>query len=162
MSFDLKALASALDTERSQRGLTWSGVARELTELCSVKVSPSTIKGVGERARAEGDGVLQMLLWLERAPESFVIGWEGDFSPLRPAVSGKVLRWDTAALFSALNLKRETEGLTWSELAVEIGDVSPQQLKGFAKGGRTSVPDVMRVIGWLGVPASSFTRESTR
>ena len=65
--FDLKALYSALDQKRSSRGLTWSSVGREIGERF-VKVSPSTIKGVGERPRVEADGVLQMLLWLERSP----------------------------------------------------------------------------------------------
>ena len=31
-TFDLKALYSAIDDERSRRGLTWSGVAKEIKE----------------------------------------------------------------------------------------------------------------------------------
>jgi len=159
-TFDLKALHSAIDDERSRRGLTWSGVAKEIGERF-VKMSPSTIKGVGDRPRVEGDGVLQIMLWLGRAPESFVPGYCGTLVPLRPAESGKVLRWDTASIFSALDQKRDSRDLTWGAVADEIGGITPQQLRGMAKGGRTFLPEVMRVVDWLGVPASDLTKEST-
>ena len=158
-NFDLKALYSAIDDERSRRGLTWSGVAKEIEERF-VKVSPSTIKGVGDRPRVEGDGALQILLWLGRAPESFVPDYCGALVPLRPAETGKVLRWDTASIFAALDQKRDTENLTWRAVADEIGGITPQQLKGMAKGGRTFLPEVMRVAVWLGIPASHLTRTS--
>ncbi|MDA1231252.1 MAG: hypothetical protein O2856_10805 [Planctomycetota bacterium] len=158
-NFDLKSLYSAIDDERSRRELTWSGVAKEIEEQF-MKVSPSTIQGVGDRLRVEGDGVLQILLWLGRAPENFVRGDIGDLLPLRPAQPGKVLRWDAASIFSALDQKRDGSNLTWRAVADEIGGVTPQQLKGMAKGGRTFLPEVMRIAVWLGVPVSNLTRES--
>lgn len=157
--FDLQALHAAIDAERSKRGLTWSGVANEIAKRFA-KVSTSTIQGVGERSRVEGDGVLQMLLWLGRAPEGFVPKYRGELVPLRPAKRGMVLRWDTASIFVALDRKRDAEKLTWKAVANEIGGVTPQQLKALAKGGRTTLPEVMRIAVWLGVPASRFTRES--
>jgi len=157
--FDLKSLYSAIDDERSRRGLTWSGVAKEIEERFA-KVSSSTIKGVGDRPRVEGDGVLQILLWLGRAPESFVPGYCGALVPLRPAEPGKVLRWDTASIFSALDQKRGGSNLTWRAVADEIRGVTPQRLKGMAKGGRTFLPEVMRVVVWLGLPVSNLTKES--
>ena len=158
-NFDLKALYLAIDDERSRRGLTWSGVAKEIAERFA-KVSPSTIKGVGDRPRVEGDGALQILLWLGRAPESFVPDYCGVLVPLRPAETGKVLRWDTALIFAALDQKRDAGKLTWEAVANEIGGITPQQLIGMAKGGRTSLPEVMKVALWLGVPASHLARES--
>ena len=160
-NFDLKALYSAIDAERSRRSLTWSGVAKEIAERFA-KVSPSTIKRVGDNPRVEGDGALQILLWLGRAPESFIPDYHGALVPLRPARAGKVLRWDTASIFGALDQQRDARKLTWRAVANEIGRISPQQLKGMAKGGRTSLPEVMRVAVWLGVPASHLTRESGR
>ena len=97
---------------------------------------------------------------LGRAPESFIPDYFGALVPLRPAETGKVLRWDTASIFSALDQKRAAEKLSWRAVANEIGGITPQQLKGMAKGGRTSLPEVMKVALWLGVPASHLTRES--
>ena len=57
-NFDLQALYSAIDDERSRRGLTWSGVAQEIEDRFG-KVSPSAIKGVGDRRRVEGDVALR-------------------------------------------------------------------------------------------------------
>ena len=93
--FDLHLLYEALDEERARRGMTWSDVAREI-EQSYAKVSRSTIKGVRDRERVEGDGVLQMLLWLGRSPESFIPGSENrDDERLIEPKSSKVLRWDT-------------------------------------------------------------------
>ncbi len=151
--FDLMALHAALDEARLQRQMSWSGVAKE------IDVSVSTIRGIIDRPRVEGDGVLQMLLWLDRAPECFIPRYDGEQIPLCPVESGKVLRWDTRAIFNALDDKRQCNNLTWIQVADEIGSVSQSQLKNLAKGGRTSFPVVMRMILWIGEPASRFTRE---
>ena len=158
-SFDLNALFSAINDQRLARGLTWSGVAKEIEERF-VKMSPSTIKGIGDRPRVEGDGVLQILLWLGRVPESFISGYRGPLVPLRPARPGTILRWDTATIFRAVDQKRKGSNLTWKEVADEIGEISPQQLKGLSNGGRTFLPEVMRVAAWIEVPASELTKES--
>lgn len=158
-NFDLKALSLAIDDERVSRGLTWNGVAKEIEERF-VKMSPFTIKGVGDRPRVEGDGVLQILLWLGRAPESFLPDYSGALVPLSPPEPGKVLRWDTEAIFRALDRKRDRGDLTWNAIAEEIDGVTPLQLKGMAKGGRAFLPEVMRVVGWLGICASHLTKES--
>ncbi|XOV86861.1 MAG: hypothetical protein ACFHX7_18045 [Pseudomonadota bacterium] len=157
--FDVNALFTALDRKRAEKGLTWTGVAREIADRFT-KVSPSTIRGVGEKHRVEGDGVLQMLLWLDRTPESFVAGFKGKQELLQAAGGAKVLRWDTAAIFAALDVRRGENGLTWSQVADQIGGISEQQLKNLAKGGRTFFPEVMRIVLWLGIPAAQLTKES--
>ena len=151
--FDLKALYTAIDDQRENRGMTWAGVTKE------IGISTSTIKGTKERTNVEGDGVIRMLSWLDRAPESFVPGYSGKFEPLVPASGNKVLRWDTAAIHDAVNRKREATKQTWSEVAEQVG-MAPQQLKHMAKGGRTGIRTVMRIAAWLGVSASSLTKES--
>ena len=76
MEFDVDALYAALDAQRQARGLTWAGLAREINrqfERVPVRaISVSTITGMRKRRVIEGDGVLQMLRWLGRTPESFV------------------------------------------------------------------------------------------
>ena len=73
---DLRALYEALDEQRRARDLTWAGVTagvnRHRTQLRPI--AQSTITSLKEKRSVEGDGILQMLLWLGRTPESFVPG----------------------------------------------------------------------------------------
>jgi hypothetical protein len=64
------------------------------------------------------------------------------------------------ALFDALDAQRAERALTWAALAREVGGVTPSMLSALAKGGRVSVPSVMRVVRWLDRPATEFTRVS--
>jgi hypothetical protein len=74
--FSVAALYEALDEQRIARGMKWQEVAREISALfaqgTAKPVSSSTLRALCTREAVEGDGVLQMLLWLERTPESFV------------------------------------------------------------------------------------------
>lgn len=105
--FDLKALHAALDEQRRARGLTWAEATREIsaarTMWPSRPVASSTITGLRTKRLAEADGVLQMLRWLGRAPESFVESHatEAIAAPLPDAAAGEVLRVDTRKLFAA-------------------------------------------------------------
>ena len=165
---DLAALGAALDEQRSARGLSWAGVARELagsgvgSSGRRAPVAASTIAAIGTRSVAEGDGVLQLLLWLGRTPESFVPGHPLAWSPdtRLPAVGpGRILRWDTAAVFGALDERRTSRGLTWAAVAGEVGGGwRAGNLTGLASASRVAFPSIMRVTGWLGRPAAAFTR----
>jgi hypothetical protein len=124
-------------------------------------IATSTIVGLKSKAVGEGDGILQMLLWLNRTPESFVPGIpEADAGRfrLRELRQGQILRWDTRALHSALNAQRQARGLTWKEVAQQVGGFTPGMLTNLANGGRTGFPPVMRIVRWLGQPAAAFTR----
>src|SRR4051794_39832040 len=97
--FDLKALYGALDERRRIRHMSWTAVAAEVnrhrTRLRPIAVS--TITSLSTKPVGEGDGILQMLLWLGRPPESFVPGFAGinDRSfQLPDLVRGQILRWD--------------------------------------------------------------------
>ena len=163
--FDLKALYQAIDAQRLSRELSWAAVVREISRNPSYghAGSTSTITGVKDRTVAEGDGVLQMLLWLHRTPESFIPGFEAADSErfiLPVPGEGQVLRWDAAQLYRALDVQRQARGISWKEAAQEIGGVSPGMLTNLAKGGRVGFPSVMRMVGWLEKPAVLFTRFS--
>jgi len=66
LRFDAKALYQALNEQRQARGLTWTGVARE------IGVSPGTLTRTALGGRMEVDGMLAMCRWLGRTAESFV------------------------------------------------------------------------------------------
>ena len=163
--FSLEALHAAVDAQRRARGLTWAGAVREIgraSERAGRRLSLSTVKGVGTRTVAEGDGVLQMLRWLNRAPESFMLGGPrvDEAVALLPHVPpDKVLRFDTRKMYAALDARRAERDLTWLQVAKETGS-SVQGLTRLSKGGRTVFPAVIRIVGWLGEPASRFTRVS--
>ena len=164
--FSLAALYAALDAQRQARGLSWSQATREInrqSERISVHpISPSTVTGTRTKTVAEGDGVLQMLLWLNRTPESFVLGHQecdeaGTRLPDIP--THQVLRFDTTKLHAALDAQRVARKMTWAQVARETG-LSVSNLTHLSKGGRTGFPHVMRIVRWLGRPAAQFTRAS--
>ena len=163
--FDLRMLYLALDAERRRRGLTWAQATREINDVGPVvKIHPiatSTITGLRTKAVAEADGVLQMLRWLRRAPESFMSGLSPALaaSSLPPADVREVLRFDTEKLHESLDLRRRDRALVWPDVAAAIG-VPESHVRGLKRGGRTGFPGVMRLTRWLERPASDFIRRS--
>ena len=161
--FDLAALHDALDEQRARRGLTWRGVAGEINGGSSASgISPSTISGVAKKEAVEGDGVLQMLIWLERTPESFMPDHDREpaVDEALPVVGPKrILRWDAHALYSAVAAKRAELGMTWDQVARATG-CGVNTLTGLSRAQRVGFPQVMRIVRWLGRPAAEFTRAS--
>ena len=74
--FDLRALYDALDERRRERQISWAVVASEVNRFRTRRrpIAASTITSLQTKPRGQGDGILQMLLWLGRTPESFVPG----------------------------------------------------------------------------------------
>jgi hypothetical protein len=121
------------------------------------------VTSLQDKAVAEADGVLQMLRWLNRAPESFVPGWPEaavDGTRLPDVGTHQVLRFDTRKLHAALDARRIDRGMTWTAVADEIGGLRAASLMHLSQGGRTAFPDVTRMTGWLGQPIVRFTRVS--
>jgi len=161
--FDLKALYDALDKQRSSRQMTWVGVMQEINRFKTERhpIATSTIRGLENKSVAEGDGILQMLLWLRRTPESFVPGFanaDDERFRLQEVSTDQTLRFDTKALHSALNAQREARQMTWTQVAREVGGHTPAMLTNLSKGGRIGFPGVMRIVRWLDKPAAAFTR----
>lgn len=163
--FDLKALYDALDEQRRARELSWAAAVREINRSNGegFLIATSTITGLKNRAVGEGDGILQMLLWLRRTPESFVPGFpdaDAERFRLREPGKGQTLRWDTRGLYSALNAQRQARGMTWKDVAKQLGRFTASMLTNLANGGRIGFPGVMKIVGWLDQPAATFTRLS--
>jgi len=128
-------------------------------------VSPSTVKSLATKAVAEGDGVLSMLRWPNRSPESFLPGWDArtasEAERLPQVPRGRCLRFDVRKMYDALNDHRQVRRMTWQEVARESG-VFPSTLTNMSKASRTGFPHVMRITHWLGQPVAQFTRLSAR
>jgi hypothetical protein len=165
--FSLALLREELDAERRRRKLSWTAATRQINredEGCvwkyRIAVSSVSKVGLNKSGVAEGDGVLQMLVWLKRAPESFIDPkLEGANSHELPKPVGKqILRWDTTALHAALDRKRIEMEVSWSDLASAIGGGwTASALTRLAKGGRVMFPGVMRLVLWIGQPSADFT-----
>jgi len=116
VDFDIDALYLALDQQRQARGLTWADVARDISRqferspAFARPIAASTVSGIRSRRVLEGDGVLQMLLWLNRTPESFSANTRDEPLPKVPA--DRILRFDAAKIYDLLDAQRADRALT--------------------------------------------------
>ena len=166
--FDLKVLYNALDAQRQARRLTWAGAMREITGQTERRiprsVATSTIRTLANKPVAEADGVLSMLRWLNRAPESFVhghpqFGAAGFTHP--PLRAHQCLRFHAQTIYARLDDERQCRGLTWKQVAGELGwFFSASGLTRLKNGGRVGFPHIMRIAAWLNRPAADLMRAS--
>jgi len=161
--FDVRALYDALDTERERRGITWTQLTRELNDLFKdvTKARPiatSTVTGMRAKGGLNGNGVIQMLIWLERTPESFCANWPVEGRLIARTTTDRIVRWDGPKIYVAVNEQRARGRWTWAEVARAIGGVmTPGHLKWFKDSYGIGIPGDMLVFGWLGRPAAEFT-----
>jgi len=69
-----------------------------------------------------------------------------------------MLRFDTSALFYALEAERQQRKMTWKQVAVEIG-VSESTILKTRRGGRMEVDGMLQMVNWLNVPVETFVRK---
>jgi len=168
--FDMQALCAALEAERIARGLTWKELVEQINDpfqhVPSLPISLSTIRGMQRRSSVTSAVVLQVLRWLQQAPESFLKKSHdaANVTVMRlPDVDPRrVLRFDTKALHAALDQKRLEQGLTWKQLAKLLPGFTGSMLTNLAAGPAIGFPRVMRLTQWLGQPAAVFVRGRDR
>ena len=69
-----------------------------------------------------------------------------------------MLRLDSNALYQALDERRVTLGLSWKQVAAQVG-VSASTLTRTRLAGRLEVDGTLAMVSWLGRTVESFTRE---
>lgn len=67
-------------------------------------------------------------------------------------------RFDSQALYTALDKQRQERGITWQELSREIG-VSASTIARTRVGSRLEVDGMLAMVGWLGRPVEDFVKE---
>jgi len=72
-----------------------------------------------------------------------------------------VKRFDSKALYAALDTRRKSRGLSWREVAEEMG-VSAATISRTREGGRMEVDGMLAMVAWLDVPVEHFVRDSSR
>jgi hypothetical protein len=167
--FDLKRLHAALDAERIARGLSWieltAGINKPFEGTPSIPISVSTIRGVPTKNSVTSAVVLQILRWLRRTPESFLTG--RDAAPVAVETlpdpgRSRILRFDTQALYAALDAERSKRRLTWKQAADELPGFTQSMLANLSTGPLIGFPRVMILTQWLCRPAASFVRDYGR
>jgi len=66
-------------------------------------------------------------------------------------------RFDAQALYQVLDTQRASRGMTWRQVAEEVG-VSASTLTRTKQGGRLEVDGMLAMVRWLGRTVESFTR----
>lgn len=165
--FDTNALYEALDAQRLQRGLSWTGVAKEFWELDAAlnkqrlhdnPFSATTITSMKEKQRTSCQHALFMLRWLNLAPECFLEEPPTNARDISlPQVpSGRRLRWSLQGLYAGVNKKRQDEGKTWAEAAAVL-KCSPNQLTGLRTAKyATNIDLAMRIVQWTDRRSTDF------
>jgi hypothetical protein len=120
-------------------------------------INASTLRSMRTRTVLNGNIVMTVLRWLGRSPESFVGGCtiSDSGAEIPDAGPGHLLRWNLARLDDAIERRRAELGTSRTNVAREIG-VSPGALTGLRTRHTVGFPWVMRLVAWLGRPASSF------
>jgi len=67
-------------------------------------------------------------------------------------------RFDSQALYAALDQQRQQRGITWQELSREIG-VSASTIARTRVGSRLEVDGMLAMVSWLGRPVEDFVKE---
>ncbi|MBV9215277.1 MAG: hypothetical protein JO053_03790 [Acidobacteria bacterium] len=70
-----------------------------------------------------------------------------------------MLRFDSKALFRAIDTRREQRGLGWKQVANEMG-IAEATIKRTRDGGRMEVDGMLAMIAWLGLPVEHFVRKT--
>jgi hypothetical protein len=164
-AFDCDALFDALDERRRGLGLGWYELADQLwqqsSELNAQRSDHPLCGGAIQRLEQRGtiscQYALFMLRWLGRAPEHFLTGPVldvGDVS-LPGADTDARLRWDLHQLHAAADEQRREQGLTWAQLAEELG-CTPARLTNLRTARLADLDLVMRLTQWLRRPAAAF------
>jgi hypothetical protein len=164
--FDARAMYAAMDTQRAALGLSWPGVARALWDQSAVlnerrgdhPISPATLTGIAKRGDCTCQHALFILRWLGRVPEDFLSGPAAHrvHVTVPPAADDRRLRWDLAAVYTALDERRREGGLTWRELAHALR-CTDHQLTGIRTARYAiGMKLMMRIVQWLGQPSATF------
>ncbi|MCB8883065.1 hypothetical protein ACELLULO517_22645 [Acidisoma cellulosilytica] len=167
LRFDMGAFHAALDAARQSRGLSWADLAVEINRpfegTDSIPIHHATLREMKAKRSVTSAVVLQALAWLGRTPESFLTGPViFPETPLPESGPGQVLRFDTQALHTALEVQRHARGLSWAQLSAELPGFTTSMLTNLATGPLIGFPRVMLLLVWLGQPAAHFVRARPR
>lgn len=169
-TFDFAAFVAAFDAKRREHGLGWDDFAGQLweqsadlnAERADHRLCGGAVSRLGARGETSCQYALFMLRWLGRSPEEFLSGPRvdvGDTSLPEPGPDTR-LRWDLHELFVAMNAERRQQGLTWAELADDLG-CTANRLTNLKTARQADLALTMQITQWLQQPAAVFVHPAT-
>ncbi len=163
------ALHAELDARRRADGLSWVELAavinRPFENTGSIPISPGTLRDMMKKQSITSAVILQVLRWLKRTPESFLEGNSESSAAeecLPMAERHQILRFDTRALYEAVDCERRRRALTWQQVANELPGFTVAMLTNLAGGPLIGFPRVMLLTQWVNLPAATFVRACSR
>ena len=147
--FDVLLLWQAMDAKRLASGYSENEMIEDLNQVNNQRVpmALATVKNMVRRRDTTCQHALHMLRWLNKTPESFVTN--AAEQTCLPFSSERRLYWSMTALGEAVARKKENEGLTWKQVAEELG-CSQNQASGIQKlRYGMSMHLAMRITQWL-------------
>jgi hypothetical protein len=168
LAFDYGAMFDALDAWRVEHGLDWNELAGTLwgqsadlnARLADNCLCPGAlVRNAKRRGPMSCQYALVILRWLDRAPESFLLGAVVDVGDVRLPSAGPDarLRWDLGKLHAALAAHRAEQQLTWATLASQL-DCTPSRLTNLRTARLADLELTMRITQRLVLPAAAFIR----
>lgn len=165
-AFDCEGLFQALDARRNDVGMSWYELADQLWEQSSQlnlerhgdhPMCGGAVQRLRVRDATSCQYALFMLRWLDRPPESFLVGPVADVGDTRLPEAGPEsrLRWDLHQLHAALDDHRREAGLTWASLALEFG-CTPARLTNLRTARLADMGLVLRITQSLRRAAADF------
>ena len=130
--FEITGLWAAMDAKREAMGFSEKQMMDDLNSVNNnrIPMSLATVKNMLRRNDISCQHSLHMLRWLNRTPESFLVGTSLE-EPLPFPDDGR-LYWDLPKLAVAVTEVREDKGLTWKDMAKRLS-CSPNQVSGLHK-----------------------------
>jgi hypothetical protein len=119
----------------------------------------------------ETDGVLAMVRWLDCPLEKFIAGAEAtarehfQIPPGSPQIAPQTApqiaqyRFSCRALYAALDRQRQARGISWTQLARELGGIPPGMLTRLKNGGRIGTNVMIPAVAWLRRTVESFAKD---
>ena len=161
--FDLRALYEALDERRRSRDLTWAALTAEVNRHRTRlhPIAQSTITSLKKKSVGEGDAIFKRSFGSAERRRALCPALR---TPTRRAFSyqrcrgGQILRWDTRALFAALNGPASGTRADMDRGCARCAGSHSHNVDEPGNGASHRIPRVMQLVRWIGEPEVTFTR----
>jgi hypothetical protein len=154
--FDFTKLWNSMNAKQESERFSEKQMMDDLNVVNNNRVpfSLATVKNMMRRNDGTCQHTLHILRWLDRTPESFLVGERIEES--MPFSAEGRLYWNMQALAAAVAEGKEQRGATWKLLAQEL-NCSPSQVSGLHKVRYgISIHLAMRITQWLLRPSTDF------
>ncbi len=157
--FNIGRLWDAINVQRESRGLSQKRMMDEINAVNNqiIPMSLETVTGMVARNNTTCQHALHMCRWLDRTLESFLDDVQ-EIQSFQFPKKGR-LYWSMPALAKAVRNQKESQKLTWTQIAQEL-ECSQKQVSSLHKTTYgISIHLAMRITQWLKQTSVEFICE---